>query len=309
MSNPTPAVLRLTAFASEASGGNPAGVVLDASALSEPEMQRIAADIGYAETAFITRPATPAAPSRVGIRYFTPTAEVPFCGHATIATAVALATRDDLDELIFETQIGEVRIDIQQTDAGTLASFTSVEPHVDPIDETVLARLLSLLRTKAPADAPTSADPATTLSADPATTVTTADLHPSYPPRLAFAGNTHPVIVLADRILFDGFTFDPDAMRSLMDEQGWAGTVTILHVINPAEFEARNLFPVGTMDEDPATGSAAASVGAYLRELGLVGVPQRISIRQGRHVGRPSLLVVDIAEQGGIVVSGTATVI
>lgn len=302
MSDSIPTVLRLTAFASEASGGNPAGVLLDASALSDPEMQQIAADIGYAETAFITRPATPAAPSRVGIRYFTPTAEVPFCGHATIATAVALATRDELDGLIFETQIGEVRIDIQQTDAGTMASFTSVEPHVDPIDGTVLARLLSLLRTSAPADASTP-------TADTATTVTAADLHPSYPPRLAFAGNTHPVIVLADRTIFDSFTFDPDAMRSLMDEQGWAGTVTILRVINPAELEARNLFPVGTMDEDPATGSAAASVGAYLRELGLVEVPERISIHQGRHVGRPSLLVVDIPEQGGIVVSGTATVI
>ena len=58
MSDSTPAVLRLTAFASEASGGNPAGVVLDASALSDPEMQRIAADRA-GEINFTTRFTSP----------------------------------------------------------------------------------------------------------------------------------------------------------------------------------------------------------------------------------------------------------
>jgi len=98
-------------------------------------------------------------------------------------------------------------------------------------------------------------------------------------------------------------------VRSLMDAEGWAGTVTTLRVLGPLEFEARNLFPVGTMTEDPATGSAAASVGGYLRALGLVDAPTRVLIRQGRHVGRPSLLTVDIPVTGGVVVSGTATVI
>ncbi|WP_307857157.1 PhzF family phenazine biosynthesis protein [Pseudarthrobacter albicanus] len=72
-----------------------------------------------------------------------------------------------------------------------------------------------------------------------------------------------------------------------MDIQGWAATVTVLHRIADGEFAARNLFPVGAITEDPATGAAAAAVGAYMRIL-------------------PGLLTVDIPAAGGIVVSGRA---
>ena len=54
-------------------------------------MQAVAAEVGYSETAFLARPDAPGA---LTVRYFSPRAEVPFCGHATIATAVALAERD-----------------------------------------------------------------------------------------------------------------------------------------------------------------------------------------------------------------------
>ena len=82
-------VLRYAAFTDTPSGGNPAGVVLDATDLDDTTMQALAADVGYSETAFLT-------PHGNGVRefhvlYFAPSIEVPFCGHATIATAVALA--------------------------------------------------------------------------------------------------------------------------------------------------------------------------------------------------------------------------
>ena len=90
-----------------------------------------------------------------------------------------------------------------------------------------------------------------------------------------------------------------------MREQGWLGTVTVLCATGAEEFDARNLFPVGRITEDPATGSAAASTGAYLRELGFE--ERTIRISQGAHVGRPSLLTVRIPASGGIEVSGGAT--
>jgi len=292
-------VLRLTAFSSHPDGGNPAGVVLDARGLSDERMQGIAAEVGYAETAFVTEPPTPADPGRMGIRYFSPTAEVPFCGHATIATAVAIA--DGLGgagipapadgAFLFSAPVGDVRITTRReradTESGarTVASFTSVEPLVTDIAPDVLARLLDLLA------------------------LTEGDLDATHPPRLSFAGNTHPVVVIADPARFDGFTFDPSAARALMDGQGWAGTITVAHRTVPEEYEARNIFPVGTLVEDPATGSAAAALGAYLRSLGLVRPPQRVLVHQGRHVGRPGLLTVDIPATGGIVVSGTAALI
>jgi PhzF family phenazine biosynthesis protein len=210
-------------------------------------------------------------------------AEVPVCGHATIATAVALAERDGPGRLRFATGAGPFEVETRETEAGPAASFTSVEPSVEPMDESVLDRLLTLLGLRR------------------------TDLAADAPPRLAFAGNTHPVLVLHDPAVFDGFTFEPEALRALMLEQGWLGTVTVLHRRGPLELEARNPFPVGTMDEDPATGSAAAATGAYLRSEGLIAPPSTLRILQGRHVGRPSLLRVDVREAGGITVSGRAT--
>lgn len=281
-------VLRLAAFPADPSGGNPAGVVLDARGMSDAEMQTVAAEVGYAETAFVVRPPQDEEPPRVGMRYFSPVAEVPFCGHATVATAVALAERSDVDAFLFDTPAGEVRIDITRTGGQVTASFTSVQPRVEPMDADVLKRLLDVLG----------------LSHD--------DLDAARPPHESFAGNVHPVLVLASQDTFDGFSFDPDALRTLMDEQRWLGTVTVLKALgegNEGEFEARNLFPVGAITEDPATGSAAASVGAYLRDTGLLDAPATITIRQGRHVGRPSVLRVDIPAEGGITVSGTASAI
>jgi predicted PhzF superfamily epimerase YddE/YHI9 len=68
-------------------------------------------------------------------------------------------------------------------------------------------------------------------------------------------------------------------------------------------FAARNLFPVGRITEDPATGSAAAAVGAYLREIGAVTAPAR-EIRQGAHVGRPASSPSTFRRSARITVSG-----
>ncbi|GAB3553035.1 PhzF family phenazine biosynthesis protein [Actinopolyspora lacussalsi] len=281
-------VLRISAFPapSARNGGNPAGVVLDAAGLDETAMLAIAAETGYSETAFvldIQEPAEANGPGRVRIRYFSPTAEVPFCGHATVATAVALADRHGTGLLLFDTAVGEVAIETAETANGeTTASFTSVEPSVTPMDDDVVDRLLSLLG------------------------LARADLDPAYPPRLSFAGNVHPVIVLGSRETFDSFDFDPSRLRELMDEHGWAATVTVLSPLGESEFAARNLFPVGDITEDPATGAAAAATGAYLRAIGAVKPPAQLRIQQGDHVGRPSLLRVTVPGSGGIVVTGGA---
>lgn len=280
-----PDVLRLSAFAATPDGGNPAGVVLDASALDDDAMLRIAQEVGYAETAFVTASSERDGVVTVSVRYFSPGAEVPFCGHATVATAVVLAERTRASTMRFETSVGAVDMIAKRTDTGAEVSFTSVEPEVRPLAREVLEQLLGLLGLDA------------------------VDLDPDLPPREAFAGNWHPVLAVGDRERFDGFGFEPNALSAAMLEHGWSGTVTVLHRLGPAEFFARNLFPVGDILEDPATGSAAAAVGAYLREIARVPADGRFVIRQGDHVGRPSLLRVQVPRSGGIVVTGGAIAI
>ena len=276
-------VLRYAAFSDDPEGGNPAGVVLDAAALDEDAMQRIAAEVDYAETAFVTGEAAGART----VRYYSPIAEVPFCGHATIATAVAVAEREGPGTLRFATPVGEIVVETSDDGSGVRAAFTSVDTELAHFPEFVLDALLELMG------------------------VDRTQLDERYPPRLAFAGNWHPVIVITESHVFDGFGFDPGALRAFMDAQGWQATITVLHRLADAadgtlRFEARNLFPIGRITEDPATGSAAAAVGGYLRGLGAVHPPARVVIEQGRHVGRPGRLDVDIPERGGIVVSGRA---
>lgn len=274
-------VLRYSAFAATPAGGNPAGVVLDAGGMTDERMQRIAADVGYSETAFIVGRAADAPVPRYRVRYWSPAAEVPFCGHATVATAVALAERDGVGDVVFDTDAGAVTLRSVADAGGRITvSFTSVEPQVRDLDASVLERLLRLL------------------------SIELVDLDERFPPKEAFAGNWHPVITLRDRELFDQFRFSPADVAALMREQGWLGTVTVLHAVGPADFDARNLFPVGRIAEDPATGSAAASVGAYLRDLG--HQEHSVRIHQGAHVRRPSLLTVTIPPTGGVVVSGGA---
>ncbi len=279
----TPEVLRYAAFTDEPNGGNPAGVVLDAGSLDDAAMQRIAAEVGYSETAFVTGVSGGV---RV-VRYFSPLAEVPFCGHATIATAIAIAEREGPGTQRFATQVGEVVIETMADANGVLASFTSVGTDVAHFPEFVLEALLDLIG------------------------VDRTGLDERYPPMLAFAGNWHPVVVISTAAVFDGFDFDPGTARAFIDAQGWPATITVLHRLTDGadgvlRFEARNIFPVGGITEDPATGAAAAAVGGYLRGLDLVDPPARVIIEQGRHVGRPSVLTVDIPEHGGVVVSGRA---
>src|SRR5947208_906321 len=120
-------VLRYAAFTTDPAGGNPAGVVLDAAGLDEAAMQAIAAEVGYSETAFVV----PAGEGAYDVRYFAPAAEVPFCGHATIATAVALAERGAHGALRFRTKSGEVGVSTQVLDGGVSATLISVEPSVE----------------------------------------------------------------------------------------------------------------------------------------------------------------------------------
>ena len=280
--NQASVVLRYGAFTTTPDGGHPAGVVWDAPHLDDARMPVIAADVGYAETVFVTEAAVDGDARRNRVRYFSPIAEVPFCGHATIALAVALSRLHGIGTFMFDTSVGPVAIESAGQGAALTASFTSVEPRVAEFPAGVLDALLGFLG------------------------VGRDELHGAYPPMLAFAGNWHPVLVFADRRTFDSFVFDPDRMRVLMDAQGWAGTVTTLCEVGAAEFDSRNLFPVGTITEDPATGSAAAAFGGYLRLLSLVEPPSQVVVLQGSHAGRPSRLTVEIPPLGGIIVRGEA---
>jgi PhzF family phenazine biosynthesis protein len=276
-------ILRYAAFTIDPAGGNPAGVVLDAAGAGDAEMLRIAADLGYSESAFLM----PRGDGRFDVRYFSPLAEVPFCGHATIAAATAYAERHGPGLLRFDTRSGLVEVSTEVApDGTTTATLVSVGPRTGPLAEDDLAALLAALRW-----AP-------------------EELDPTLPPRVAFAGAWHPIIAAGSRQRLAELDYDFDTLGALMARRDWT-TVDLVWRESPSVFHARNPFPPGGVVEDSATGAAAAAFGGYLRELGLVQPPVTVTVHQGHDLGRPSLLRVAIpAEPGtGIAVTGTAVVL
>src|SRR3954471_9919530 len=123
-------ILRYSAFTDSPDGGNPAGVVLDARGLADAEMLAIAAGVRCSETAFLS----PAGGDTYDVKYFSPLAEVPFCGHATIASAVALAEREGPGDLLFRIGSGDVPVRTRADDGGGIsATLTSVAPSTEDV--------------------------------------------------------------------------------------------------------------------------------------------------------------------------------
>lgn len=270
-------ILRIAAFTDTPDGGNPAGVVLDASELSDERMLAIATEVGYSETAFLL-------PRNGGgefdVRYFSPLAEVPFCGHATIGAAVALAERDGPGELLLHTRAGEVRVRTQMDAGRSLATLTSVPAHIEAVDDGDVDDALRLLGW------------------------TRSDLDRALPPRIAFAGARHLVLAAATRERLARLDYDFEGLKACMLALDLT-TVQLVWRESELVFHARDPFPVGGVVEDPATGAAAAAFGAYLRDLGLVTPPARVEIHQGHDMDRPSHLLVDVpADRRSIDVTG-----
>jgi len=272
-------VLRYAAFAESRTGGNPAGVVLNARGLDESRMRMLAAEVGYSETAFLQ----PIAGRAYRIRYFSPRQEVAFCGHATIASAVALAERIGPGRVTLESPAGTIEVRTSGAHGQMVATLTSVPTHTRAARDEEVYAALDALGWQA------------------------RELDPHYPAHVAYAGNDHLMLAAATRERLAAVDYDMPALADVMANFGWT-TLHLFWAESPQLFHARDPFPIGGIREDPATGSAAAAFGGYLRDLGLVPVPCRITILQGEDMGRPSQLLVEIGgEDDRVEVTGRAT--
>ena len=269
-------ILKFRAFTTDqpnSASGNPAGVVIDAEELNDADMLGIAAELGFSETAFLTA----ITPESARIRYFTPRAEIAFCGHATIASGVALARRGAGPVVFLATNAGEVPVEV----SPQRATLVAVDTTVRPLDDDLLDDLLDALR------------------------LARSDLDPALPPAIVHGGNVHPIVPVREGVLAR-LDHDAAAVLRLQDRQSWDGTIPVVHRIDATRFASRNPFPRGGISEDPATGSAAAGLGAYLRAGGHIPVPATLTVEQGAEVGRPSLILVEVPSEGRVRVTGGA---
>ena len=268
---------KLAAFTNSPDGGNPAGVWIGEKLPNYGIMQSIAAEVGFSETAFVE----PTNGQHRVVRYFSPEIEVPFCGHATIATGVLLGETEGDGTYILKTAVGEVPVSVRIRNRVREASLTSVEPTYVLAEEGLVDAALSILGWRR------------------------HDLDPSIRPAKAYAGAWHLVIAVSEADRLAKLEYDFENLKTVMLREDLT-TLQLVWRESVSMFHSRNPFPVGGVFEDPATGAAAAALGGYLRAANLIKVPTTINIRQGEAMGRPSRIFVKIPTSGGIVVSGTA---
>ncbi len=270
-------VLRLAAFSDGAIGGNPAGVVIANELPSASEMQRVAREVGYSETVFAVR-----CTDRWRVRYFSPAAEVPFCGHATIALGAALVLQQG--DGSFPLLLNDAEISVSGCRAGPLvaAALQSPATRSAPVAEQALALALGLFG----------------LSGD--------QLDDRMAPSVACAGADHLVLMLKQRSTLSAMSYDFDRGQALMREQGWL-TVLLGHAQTRQRFHVRNAFAFGGLYEDPATGAAAAALGGLLRDIAW---PHggAVELHQGDDMGVPCRLWLQIPQTAGSSISVSGTV-
>ena len=269
-------VLKIAAFSNDDMGGNPAGVVLCDEMPTQDAMLQAAKETGYSETAFLT-------PVAGGwrVRYFAPELEVPFCGHATIASGAALGKYSGIGEYKLFLNNGAISISVEAHETNFRVALQSPPTwsKVAPQDlvDTIL-ELFNLIR---------------------------SDLDNTFPVRIAFAGARHLIIVLSERSTLANMNYDFEAVKKIMLEQDMI-TISLLYKESGSLFHSRNAFAYGGVVEDPATGAAAAALAGYLRDINWQGA-HKFEILQGFDMGVPSRLLVEFnATKGASVkVSGT----
>ena len=255
-------------------GGNQLAIFPDASALPEDQLQKITREFNFSEVSFVYPPDHPDHTARV--RIFTPTMEIPFAGHPTIGTAVALAAAGHGPEMVLELGIGPIAC--HATSEG--ARFTTEAPLE------IIAR------------------PAPDLVARALGCAQDAILTQAHPPVMASLGLAFTLTELDCRDTLARLAPDPAAFRE--------GNAAYPSGLDFAQFayvregdilHARMFAPLDNIPEDPATGSACATLGALLAEL--EGKDMTLRIHQGDDMGRPSVIGVTTLGQS-VTISGSA---
>ena len=301
--------LQLDVFTETPFTGNQLAVFLDAEGLTDDEMQALAKEMNFSESTFVLPASDPQALARV--RIFTPNVELPFAGHPTVGTTFALAAcgriqpERDGSPIILELGVGPIPIDLLYEGDGSVQtlSFAWMRQPIPsfspwPGDPARLAAALGLAADDLATDLPIERGSAGVAfvyvplrsAAALARTRPNADL-------AAALGDASPQV--------GAFIFTLDAAVETPSGDAGVGDATAVDAPFMLAARGRMFAPFLDLREDPATGSAAGPLGAYLVRQGRASAAAsvdgeaRVRLTQGAEMGRPSRLDVAVAMTGG----------
>jgi len=264
-------------------GGNQLAVLPEADGLSDQQMQQVAREFNFSESAFVLPPERGHARR---VRIFTPTTEVPFAGHPNIGTAFVLATMgafgptDGSITVTFEEKAGLVPITIRQREGRLWCELSA--PERLSLGKTVSAESLASAVSLATSDVITA----------------------THQPQVASVGLPFLLAELKDRSALMRARVNPQGFEALAAQ----GVTPDVHLYTKSadEFDirARMFAPLDGVPEDPATGSANCALAGLLRHYGdTTDGTASWRIAQGVEMGRPSVLEACAEKRGGIVVT------
>ena len=287
-------IYQVDAFTKNRFEGNPAGVVANADELTESQMQEIARELNNAETAFILSPTAPN--HDVWIRFFTPTTEVPSCGHATISAHYVRAVENDLSSCTIHQRIGIgiLPVDIVKDDFGYRVIMTQggVE-----ISETV--------------DVENQNDIISALSLSP------HDRDERCPIQIASTGHSKVIVGIQKRERLNELQPNLMHLTDISKKIGCNGYFVFTFDSDDSSIltHGRMFAPAIGIPEDPVTGNANGPLGAYLVHHKILEAPNGIITfrgKQGEAIGRPGIVTVTVEATDGrpfkVQVGGDATI-
>ncbi|GES48355.1 phenazine biosynthesis protein PhzF [Rhizobium sp. NBRC 114257] len=269
--------------------GNPLAIIFDAEGLSDEAMQAIAREMNLSETVFVLPPQNPA--HTANLRIFTPGRELPFAGHPTVGTAIALAEKahanhgGDLDLVsVLDERVGPVRCAIKlRQNKASFAEFDLPKKSQEillPLDRADIANALSLKITEIGFE--------------------------NHVPSIWSAGVPFLLVPVHDVGAAERLEFDQQLWEKTVPFVDGALASAFIYcrggVNHVAKFHAR-MFPVGMgIVEDPATGAAVAALSGAINQFdALPDGHHPVIIEQGVEMGRPSLIHLHLDIDGGLI--------
>src|SRR6478736_4468075 len=271
-------IFQVDAFTTERFTGNPAGVVLDADALTDAEMLAIARELNNADTAFVLKP--DGSDHELRVRFFTPRTEASFVGHATVATHFVLSRSG-----ASPANGGRVRqrqksgiVDVEVRGEGATRRIAVRQP-APP-----LGRQLNDRERLAVLDA---------------LALSTGDIDTRCPLRIVGGAGTRLLIGVRSTEQLKQLKPDFSRLTTLSAQLGAAGffVFSLSHPFTGCLTESRMFCPALGIPEDPVSGNAHGLLGAYLAEQGLLqhdGTKASFSGAQGHHVHRAGRVDVEL---------------
>ena len=260
---------QLHAFTQRIEGGNPAGVVLDAGGLNDAQMQELACAIGFSETAFVMTSDI----ADFKVRFFTPSAEVDLCGHATIAAFSLLLQKGMLQggEFTQETKAGKLKIRVK---GNTIYMQQTMPQFFEIIEGKHLLGCLGIDRN---------------------------DLEGKLPIQAVSTGLKDIFVPLKNEETLRNLKPDMDKIEEISKKYDAVG-LHVFVVSDDTDITAvcRNFAPLYGIPEESATGTSNGALACYLHKYGiLTGIQEEAAFKQGIYMNRPSMIKAKLTIENG----------